>query len=81
MTGLIALIAKVSGAFTAPGWASIVVPLSFLGGVHLVVLGLIGEYVAHIHEEVKRRPLYLLRDQIGFDGGVAEPRRALSAES
>lgn len=55
-----------------PGWASIVVSMGLLGGVQLVVLGVIGEYLARVHDEVKRRPLYLLRDQIGD----VETRRA-----
>lgn len=48
-----------------PGWASIVVAMGLLGGVQLMVLGVIGEYLARVHDEVKRRPLYLLRDQVG----------------
>ncbi|MCB0976572.1 MAG: glycosyltransferase family 2 protein [Acidimicrobiales bacterium] len=48
-----------------PGWASVVVTIGLLGGVQLTVLGVIGEYLARVHDEVKRRPLYLLRDQVG----------------
>jgi glycosyltransferase involved in cell wall biosynthesis len=44
-----------------PGWASIVFVVTFLGGVQLVFLGILGEYVARIFEEVKHRPLYLLK--------------------
>ena len=51
---------------TVQGWASIFVLVSFLGGVQLVVMGMLGEYIGRIHEEVKRRPLYLIREQIGF---------------
>lgn len=47
-----------------PGWASIVVCMGLLGGVQLTLIGVMGEYVARIHDEVKRRPLYLLRDQV-----------------
>jgi glycosyltransferase involved in cell wall biosynthesis len=43
-----------------PGWASTVVPIYFLGGVQLLCLGIIGEYLAKIYAEVKRRPRYLI---------------------
>lgn len=62
---LFAVFAKATGAYTVPGWASITVGVALLGGVQLTVLGVIGEYIARIHDEVKQRPLYLLRDQLG----------------
>jgi hypothetical protein len=37
-----------------------------MGGMILVTLGVIGEYISRIYEEVKRRPLYVIRDKIGF---------------
>lgn len=50
-----------------PGWASLVVAVSFLGGVQLLSIGLLGEYVARIFNEVKRRPNYLIAERHGFD--------------
>ena len=51
-----------------PGWASVAVALTFFSGIQLTVLGVVGEYIARIYEEVKRRPLYLVRDwQAGED--------------
>jgi dolichol-phosphate mannosyltransferase len=52
-------------AHTVPGWATIVVVTSFLGGVQLIVLGVVGEYVGRIYEEVKARPLFVLDDDRG----------------
>ncbi len=50
-----------------PGYASVMVVTLFLGGVQLVSLGIIGEYLGRVYEETKRRPLYLIRNSYGFD--------------
>ena len=42
-----------------PGYATIVAAVGFIGGVQLITLGIIGEYIGKIHMEVKKRPLYL----------------------
>jgi len=44
-----------------PGWASLIAVMVFLGGVQLVSMGMLGQYVSRIFEEGKRRPLYLVR--------------------
>jgi dolichol-phosphate mannosyltransferase len=46
---------------TVPGWSSILATLLILGGVQLIVLWILGEYVGRLYEEVKRRPLYVIR--------------------
>lgn len=50
-----------------PGYASIVVIVLFLGGVQLVCIGLLGEYIGRIYKEVKNRPLYVVDRTVGFD--------------
>lgn len=50
-------------AFTShalPGWASTLVPLTFFSGVQLIAIGVVGSYVARVHDETKRRPRYIV---------------------
>jgi dolichol-phosphate mannosyltransferase len=58
------------------GWSSAVIGELFIGGVQLVCLGIIGEYVGRIYGESKRRPLYIVRERIGF-----EVRNPVAAET
>src|SRR3546814_15041990 len=50
-----------------PGYASLMTVMLFMNGIMLTGLGVIGEYVARIFNEVKARPLYIVREQIGLD--------------
>jgi dolichol-phosphate mannosyltransferase len=57
------------------GWASIFTAVLFIGGAQLVTLGIIGEYIGRIYAEVKRRPLNVVAERLGFGaGGAALPR-------
>ena len=51
---------------TIPGWTSTVLPIYFLGGVQLIFLGLLGEYIGKIFLEVKKRPRYIIRNALSI---------------
>lgn len=72
---LAAVILQFSGTYLVPGWASLVVVTAFLGGIQLMILGVMGEYMARIYDEVKDRPLYVISDLHNVDQ-VTAPRRA-----
>ena len=57
------------GATPFYGQATTLVAVLFLGGVQLITLGIIGEYLGRIYDEVKGRPLYLVRETLGFEEG------------
>src|SRR3989344_1761210 len=52
---------------TVQGWTTVVVAIFFLGGIQLIVLGMIGEYVGRIYTEAQNRPPYIVRQKINFD--------------
>lgn len=64
---IIVLIQKFVKNDVASGWASSMAVSLFFNGVMLIVLGIMGEYVGRIYEEVKARPLYIVGELIGFD--------------
>jgi dolichol-phosphate mannosyltransferase len=64
--GFVAILLKVSGAFTVSGWTSVIFVTSLLGGVQLIVLGVVGEYVGRTYEESKNRPLYIVNQSAGL---------------
>jgi len=49
-----------------PGWASVMAVVLFLGGVQLICLGLLGQYLSRVFEETKKRPLYFIRERVGL---------------
>lgn len=66
---------KVFTEEAVPGWATISASILLLGGLQLVFMGIIGEYVGRIFEEVKRRPLYLVREEINWPEDRRESQR------
>ena len=57
----------ITGKAALEGWTSIIIVVLLLGGVQLITLGLIGEYIARIYMEAKRRPLYIIDESLGLD--------------
>ena len=55
-----------------PGFPTLAVSIMFFSGVQLISLGVLGEYVGRVYKEVKRRPLFLVADEIGLEGNVSE---------
>jgi dolichol-phosphate mannosyltransferase len=62
-----AIYARLFTNIVLPGWTSILVAVLFLGGVQLITIGLLGEYIGRIYNEVKQRPLYIIRNKFGFE--------------
>jgi glycosyltransferase involved in cell wall biosynthesis len=58
-----------------PGFPSLIVSIMFFSGIQLISLGMIGEYVGRIFAEVKRRPLYLIGERVGFDARTVDHPR------
>ena len=69
LLGIPAIVAmRFSGSREFFGQATTLVSVLFLGGVQLICLGIVGEYLGRIYNEVKRRPLYLISGKWGFEG-------------
>ena len=52
---------------TVQGWASILFCVLFLGSIQLISIGVIGEYLARVYNEIKNRPLYIVRSKLDSD--------------
>jgi len=66
LAGLYTIYLKIFTTQTIPGWTSLMIALLFLGGIQLITLGIIGEYIGRISEEVKQRPAYIVQDKINL---------------
>lgn len=53
-----------------PGYASIMCIMLFIGGIQLICLGVVGEYIGKIYNETKTRPIYIAKEKLGFDEDI-----------
>ncbi|MFA5121438.1 glycosyltransferase family 2 protein [Zavarzinia sp.] len=81
LVGLWALGASLIGAASAPGWASLLIVVSFLGGAQLFALGIVGEYVGRIYLETKRRPRFEVEAVMPPAAGAMREIRAPAEEA
>lgn len=77
LAGLGDILAKIFNANTVPGWLSLAITVSFLGGMQLLVLGVMGTYMARMFEEIKNRPLYIVRELVGVTVPEVIPPRSV----
>lgn len=63
--GIYALFIGLFSNKAVAGWVSLIVVVLFIGGVQLITLGILGEYVGRIYEQVKERPLYIIQKKVG----------------
>ena len=49
------------------GFTTLILSVLFLGGVQMICIGILGEYVGRIYEEIKQRPLYVVQEMVGFE--------------
>lgn len=55
-----------TGTLPLSGFSSIIIVVLFLGGMQLIAIGVVGEYIARIYEETKNRPLYIIKEKVGL---------------
>jgi dolichol-phosphate mannosyltransferase len=78
---LFSLVARWSGVPIPEGWTSTVVIILFLGGIQLMMLGILGDYIGRIFDEVKKRPHYIQKEAIGWVADRHPDGDSVDAES
>jgi polyisoprenyl-phosphate glycosyltransferase len=67
LVALWAIYSKLAGLYSPRGWASTMAVIMFISGIQLLMLGVIGEYLSRVYDEVRRRPLYIVRSCVGIE--------------
>lgn len=73
---LVVVLDKLVFGIDVPGWPTVVVSIMFFSGVQLLFIGILGEYLARVYEEVKGRPAYIVAERYPADSSRATPSRA-----
>jgi dolichol-phosphate mannosyltransferase len=63
---LYALVMRIFTETWVAGWTALMIAVLFMGGVQLITIGILGEYVGRIYNEIKNRPLYVVQEYVGF---------------
>jgi dolichol-phosphate mannosyltransferase len=77
LAGISDIVTKLVGGNTVPGWLSLAITVSFLGGMQLAILGVMGIYMGRMYDEVKNRPLYIVRELAGISTPATAQARSL----
>ena len=76
----IVIVLRILGSYL-PGFSSLTIAVLLLGGIQLIAIGIIGEYVGRIYDEVKGRPLYLVRSRVNIPEEEAAAAPVPNAEA
>ena len=76
LLALVYAVAKLAGVDFPLGNPTIIIIVSFFSGIQLLSLGIMGEYVGRIYDEVKRRPKFIVESAYGIEHGAPERRIA-----
>lgn len=71
-----ALVTRLFSQTWIEGWTALMIAVLFLGGVQLLCVGILGEYIGRIYNEVKRRPMYVVQERFGFKADTPYSTRA-----
>ncbi|MGZ3698381.1 MAG: glycosyltransferase family 2 protein [Bdellovibrionota bacterium] len=72
--GILAVALRLANLYVIRGWTSLILAIFFMGGVQLMMLGMMGEYIARIYREVQGRPLYVVQGLHGLGEQARQPR-------
>jgi len=75
------VLSKLFSPHVPQGWASTIAVILFIGGVQMIMLGVIGEYLGRVYDEVRQRPLYVVSSQVGFSERGLNPGRVELVEA
>lgn len=83
LAGLAIVILRLVAEVKPQGWTSLMVVVLFLGGVQLITVGIVGEYIGHVLDEVRQRPAYIVREcsRVGDDQEMSSPWEGAAARA